>query len=348
MLEGFDVLVPFGWDERVATLYRSVAAGDHEPGRVVRVERGSCLVQCAAGSRSGVGDPPPAVGDWVALGTSGHEPAPVEAILDRWSVLSRQDPAREAEQVLASNLDLILIVAPADRLHLARVERELLVAWESGARPVVVLTKADLVDDPEGVRISAEQRLVGTEVILTSPMTGEGIDEVAKVLQPNRSGALLGPSGAGKSSLANALLGEDALAIGDVRDQDRRGRHTTTTRQLMPLPNGGVLIDAPGLRSLILWRGDHGLSAAFRDVEELAEVCRFGDCHHDREPGCAVKEAVAAGTLDRQRFSSYRKLQGEVVFAERAHDVRARQAEQQSGKSVSKGQRQGRGRGRPR
>lgn len=348
MPEAFGALVPYGWDERVATLYRSVAAGDHEPGRVVRVERGACVVQCAGGARPGAGDPPPAVGDWVALGTSGHDPAPVEVILDRWSVLSRQDPARETEQVLAANLDLILIVAPADRLHLARVERELLVAWESGAEPVVVLTKADLVEDPDGARASAEQRLVGTEVILTSPRTGVGIDCVAHLLRPNRSAALMGPSGAGKSSLANALLGEDTLAIGDVREHDRRGRHTTTTRQLVPVPGGGVLIDTPGLRSLALWRGDQGLSAAFRDVEDLARACRFGDCSHDREPGCAVKAAVADGSLDPQRFASYRKLQGEVDVAERAHDARVRKADQQPSRAVTKAPRQGRGGGRPR
>lgn len=341
-------LVPYGWDQRVSTLYAAVPAGDHVPGRVVRVERGACLVQCPAGTRLAIADPPPAVGDWVALRVLDDRDALVEAVLERWSVLSRQDPARETEQVLAANLDLVLIVTPADRLHLTRVERELLVAWESGAVPVVVLTKADLFDDPEVVRAEALQRLVGADVILTSPRTGAGIDDVARVLQPNRSAALLGPSGAGKSSLANALLGEDALAIGDVRDNDRRGRHTTTTRQLVPVPSGGVLIDTPGLRSLPLWRGDHGLAAAFRDVEELAEACRFGDCQHDREPGCAVKEAVATGTLDRQRFSSYRKLQGEVAFAERAHDARARRAEEQRGKNITTAQRQGRGAGRPR
>jgi ribosome biogenesis GTPase len=186
--------------------------------------------------------------------------------LSRWSVLSRQDPAREAEQVLAANLDVVLVIAPTDRLHLARVERELLIAWESGAAPIVVLTKADLLDPADDIRATAEERLVGAQVILTSTSTGDGIDDVARILRPNRTGALIGPSGAGKSSLANALLGADTLAIGDVRDSDRRGRHTTTTRQLVPVPGGGVLIDTPGLRSLPLWRGDEGLAAAFAAV----------------------------------------------------------------------------------
>jgi ribosome biogenesis GTPase len=346
--EAFAALAPYGWDERVATLYASVPAGDHVPGRVVRVERGACSVQSPGGTRLARGELLPAVGDWVALRLVDHERAAVEAVLSRWSVLSRQDPAREAEQVLASNLDVVLVVAPSDRLHLARVERELLIAWESGAVPVVVLTKADLLEPTDDMRATAERRLVGAEVILTSTRTGEGIDEVARVLQPNRTGALIGPSGAGKSSLANALLGEDTLATGDVRDHDRRGRHTTTSRQLVPVPGGGVLIDTPGLRSLALWRGDDGLSAAFADVEELGLLCRFDDCHHDREPGCAVQAAVAAGTLDPDRFASYRKLLAEVAYAERSHDERARRAEQQRWKAVTKAQRQARAAGRPR
>lgn len=348
MTESFDGLVPFGWDERVATLYASVPAGDHVPGRVVRVERGACLVQGADGCRLAVAELLPAVGDWVAMRLIDSERALLETILSRWSVLSRQDPARDVEQVLAANLDVVLIVAPTDRLHLARVERELLMAWESGAAPVVVLTKADLLEASDDIRVTAEQRLVGAEIVLTSTATGDGIDDVARILRPNRTGALIGPSGAGKSSLANALLGTNTLAIGDVRDNDRRGRHTTTTRQLVPVPGGGVLIDTPGLRSLPLWRGDEGLAAAFADVEELARRCRFGDCQHDREPSCAVLAAVAGGSLDRQRFDSYRKLSGEVVSAEAAHDERARRSEHPPGRSVTRAQRQGRAPGRPR
>lgn len=341
MPEASDALVACGWDERVEALYRDLPKGDHEPGRVVRVERGACVVQCSAGSRQAAGDPPPAVGDWVAVAPPRSGPSAVEAVLPRWSVLSRRDPDRDVEQVLASNVDVVLVVTPADRLHLARVERELLIAWESGAVPAVVLTKADLAPGAAQVRASAEQRLVGARVILTSTVTGEGVGDVARVLQPNRSGALIGPSGAGKSSLVNALVGDDTLAIADVRASDRRGRHTTTSRQLVPVPTGGVLIDTPGLRSLSLWRGDEGLAAAFADIEDLALGCRFADCRHDREPGCAVQAAVAGGDLDAQRFASYRKLMGEVDVAERAHDARRREPVQKRSKAVTKPRREG-------
>ena len=340
MPEASDALVAYGWDERVEALYRCLPAGDHEPGRVVRVERGACVVQCSGGTRPAAGDPPPAVGDWVAVAPPRSGPSSVEAVLARWSVLSRRDPDRDVEQVLASNVDVVLVVTPADRLHLARVERELLIAWESGAVPAVVLTKADLTPGAAQVRASAEERLVGARVILTSTLTGEGMGDVARVLQPNRSGALIGPSGAGKSSLANALLGEDTLAIADVRASDRRGRHTTTSRQLVPVPTGGVLIDTPGLRSLSLWRGDEGLAAAFADVEDLAQSCRFADCRHDREPDCAVRAAVAGGNLDAQRFASYRKLTGEVDIAERAYDARRREPAQKRSKVVTKPRRE--------
>lgn len=344
MPEASDALVPYGWDGHVEVLYRGIPEGNHEPGRVVRVERGACVVQCSAGSRPAAGHPPPAVGDWVAVGPTLSGPSAVEAILPRWSVLSRRDPDRDVEQVLASNVDVVLVVAPADRFHPARVERELLIAWESGADPVVVLTKADLVPGADQVRASAERRLVGARVILTSTVTGDGMGEVARVLQPNRSGALIGPSGAGKSSLANALLGEATLATAGVRASDRRGRHTTTSRHLVPVPTGGVLIDTPGLRSLPLWRGDDGLAAAFADVEELAQGCRFADCRHDREPGCAVQAASALGTLDASRLASYRKLSGEVDVAERDQETRRRQPAPRSPKAVTKAPRRERGR----
>lgn len=253
-------------------------------------------------------DPPPTVGDWVAAGEQG-----IEAVLERRSVLSRQDPDGRSQQVLAANFDLVLVVAPCDRLSLARVERELLVAWESGARPVVVLTKADLVEDPEALRASTQDRLVGVEVLRTSVPSGEGTAALQSALRPQRSAVLLGPSGSGKSSLANALIGHDELATGDVRDGDRRGRHTTTRRQLILVPGGGVLIDTPGLRALAPWGGEEGLEAAFPEITELAQRCRFRDCWHHQEPGCAVLKALASGDLDPARLQSYRKLEGEVA-----------------------------------
>lgn len=254
-----------------------------------------------------------AVGDWVAVRVVDEETRLVHAVVPRWSALTRQDPGSEhAEQLLAANLDLVLIVAPLDRLRVARVERELLVAWESGAQPVVVLSKADVADDADSVIAQIAERVAGAEIVLTSAKTGRGVERISELLQPNKTAVLFGPSGAGKSSLANALLGDEMLAIGEVREGDQRGRHTTTSRQLVPLPRGGVLIDTPGIRSISVWGGEEGLSAAFTDIEELAAGCRFRDCRHDREPGCAVLAAVEQGDVHAERLASYKKLHAEV------------------------------------
>jgi ribosome biogenesis GTPase / thiamine phosphate phosphatase len=336
-------LLPYGWDDRVQALYRTAVADSDdalEPGRVVRVERGGCFVRTPDVEELAVADEQVAVGDWVVIRRPDPSTVLVDRVLPRWSSLRRQDPGRDVEQVLAADLDLVLVTAAADRLNLNRLERELVVAWESGAAPVVVVTKADLVDDPDELGDEARTRLNGCDVIVTSSSTGSGVDEVSAVLQPNRTAVLLGPSGAGKSTLANALLGEDLLATGAVRADDLRGRHTTTSRQLVPLPGGGVLIDTPGLRALPLWRGTDALGSAFADIEELAAGCRFNDCHHDREPGCAVVAAVESGALSEARLASYSKLQREVAFAERQHDRQAQLAEQRRWKSISKVNRQ--------
>jgi ribosome biogenesis GTPase len=344
-----DALVPYGWDERVATLYASLPApsasssssSERTPARVVRVERSACACMTPShGERLAVASPLPAVGDWVALRAADDESYVVDHVLERRSALTRQDPGVDnSQQVLAANVDVVVIVAPLDRLRVARIERELLLAWESGARPVVVLTKADLADDAAQAEDDVRRRLVGTEVVLTSSRTGLGVGDVAALLQPNLTAVLFGPSGAGKSTLANALLGDDVLETGEVRAGDRRGRHTTTSRHLLPLPSGGVLIDTPGLRALPLWSGDEGLSATFADVEELAASCRFADCQHEGEPSCAVNAAIDAGELDGDRVSSYRKLLREVAFAERAHDLQARLAEKQRWKAIQKANR---------
>lgn len=331
-----DALGPLGWSERVAALFEPSRA--IIPGRISRVERSACVVATSRGSvlvSSSPATKPLAVGDWVGLTPDG-DPR-VTVVLPRWSELSREDPSGAHPQVLAANIDVVLVVAPGDRLHATRVERELVMAWNSGAVPVVVLTKADLAP-PEAFE-DLSRRLVGADVILTSVVTGSGIDEVASMLRPDRTAVLLGPSGAGKSTLANALLGADVLAIGDVRDDDRRGRHTTTSRQLLPVPGGGVIIDTPGLRSLGLGADEGGVSAAFADIEELAAICRFGDCRHDGEPGCAVTDAATTGALDRARLTSFRKLQREAAFQQRRTDVRARQESVRKWKAITKANR---------
>jgi ribosome biogenesis GTPase / thiamine phosphate phosphatase len=310
----FGALEPYGWSPRVLALWNDLGAGALRPGRVVRLERGRCAVVADDGrehllrARDGL-----AVGDWVAT-----TDASVEAVLPRWSALTRADPDPSGTlvQVLAANVDLVIITAPADRLNVARVERELVLAWESGARPLVVVTKADL--GPDELPKELGERLVSVDAIATSTVNRQGIEELGLRLHA-RTGVLLGPSGAGKSTLTNALLGEDVQAIGEVRITDRRGRHTTSTRQLLCLPRGGVLIDTPGLRSLGL-AGGATVEGVFPEIEAIAGGCRFKDCRHEREPDCAVLRAVEEGTLDDGRLASFRKLAREAAIELRRQD----------------------------
>lgn len=329
------MLEELGWDARVAALYDDLVRDDAAglvPGRVVRVERSACLVVTEDGERLARFSSLPAVGDWVALETR-HDATTVWGTVARWSELARRDPDTGARQVLAADVDLVLVTVPGDRPSVNRVERESVLAWESGARPVVVLTKADLA--PPDLAGRLEERLLGVDVLVTSSVTGEGVAELTALLAPGRTAVLLGPSGAGKSTLVNALLGEQRFETGAVRTADARGRHTTSARELVVLPEGGVLVDTPGLRSLGLL-GDEGIAAAFADVDDLAAACRFNDCAHDGEPGCAVHAAVTEGTLDPARLESYRKLQREVAFEQRRVDPVARQAEAQRWKQVHK------------
>jgi ribosome biogenesis GTPase len=313
-------LTHYGWTDRVAALFGEYADAGLSPARVVRVERSVCLAVLPDGT-----DRPlpaavlPAVGDWIA--TDGQA---VQAVLPQWSALSRADPSGAGLQVLAANLDVVIITAPADRLSPARVERELAVAWESGAQPLVAVTKSDLDGGQSADRL--RDRLVGADIVAVSAATGVGVETVAARLRPSRTAVLLGPSGAGKSTLANALAGAEVLAIGAVREADHRGRHTTTSRQLIVLPGGGVLIDTPGLRSLGLGR-DVELGPAFPDIEEWSTQCRFADCRHGVEPGCGVAAAVEAGDLAADRLASFRKLQREVAAEARRNDPLLRKAE---------------------
>jgi len=301
-------LVPVGWSDRVQARFGALIDDGRVPARVVSVERGWCRLATPTGECS-LPFPATAVGDWVALdGDAVHD------VLPRWSTLERVDPGGGV-QVLAANIDIVLIAAPGDRLSSARVERELVIAWDSGARPVVVLTKLDVA--PPGAAAELAARLGTVEVIASSAVNGDGLDAIRALLVHPITAAFLGPSGAGKSTLINALLGEDRLAVGTVRDEDQRGRHTTTSRQLVALPSGGSLVDMPGLRSLGTDASDGAVAATFPDIDELASACRFSDCTHDVEPGCAVIAATAAGELDTERLASYRKLQRETTFERR-------------------------------
>jgi ribosome biogenesis GTPase len=297
-----------GWSDRVLALFAGLdGPAAAAPARVVRVERSRCVVVSVDGTERPVAaEVLPAVGDWVAV----LEDA-VVGVVPRWSALTRLDPDGVTIQVLAANIDVVLITAPADRLSLARVERELIVAWDSGAVPVVVVTKADLAT-PE-LLADVRDHLVGVDVLATSAVTGSGVDAVRRALLPDRTAVLLGPSGAGKSTLANRLLGEDLLATAAVRAGDHRGHHTTTSRQLVCVPGGGVLIDSPGLRSVGLAADGGGMDHVFGDIEAMAAQCRFSDCAHDQEPDCAVKSAVASGALATERFARYDKLRRELA-----------------------------------
>jgi ribosome biogenesis GTPase len=238
-------------------------------------------------------------------------------------------------QVLAANVDVVFVVTSVNaEFNVRRLERYLTVAWESGAVPIVLLSKADLADDIESYRITAEATAPGVEVIAVSIVTGEGVEDVRAHLGLGRTVVFTGSSGVGKSSVVNALAGVDLLDTGGIRLDDARGRHTTTRRQLVRLA-GALLIDTPGLRELGIMDGE-GLSTAFDDVERTAAECRFGDCQHRSEPGCAVRAALAAGTLSRERLDAYDKLQREAQRAALATDALARRAERKKWTAIGR------------
>ncbi len=300
-----------------------VTAGDGGVRRVVRVDHASCLVTDPAGPVRARAPMPVAVGDWVEL-SGGPDPT-VAAVLARRTAVTRRDPTGQT-QVLAANVDLVLVTAPADRLSLARVEREVTIGWDSGAEPVVLLTKSDL--DDGSLAAALAERVMGVDILRVSSVLGQGLDDLRKRLAPDRTAVLLGPSGAGKSTLVNGLLGQDVTPTGAVRESDHRGRHVTTARHLHAVPGGGSLIDTPGLRSLSLAVDAGALGAAFPDILELAASCRFRDCGHDREPGCAVLAADGSGGLPPGRLASYRTLVRELEHEARRNDPRAaREAE---------------------
>ena len=264
----------------------------------------------------------PCTGDWVVVDLAA-EPAPVvKALLPRRTAVVRGGVGERSDgQVLAANVDHVLITASlAAKPEVGRIERLLALAWESGAQPVIVLTKADVAYDPQQI-VDVALAAPGATVLVVSALTGEGMDVLAALLTGG-SAALIGQSGVGKSTLTNALVGIEVMATSGTRDVDEKGRHTTTTRELIPLPGGGVLIDTPGLRSVGLFGGESGLAQTFSDIEELAENCRFGDCEHRTEPGCAVLAALADGTLSERRLESYRKLLRENEWIAARTDAR--------------------------
>lgn len=293
------------------------------PARVARQDRTGHLVVHAGGEGFArlpghLRAEPPAVGDWVGLDL--REPPTIRAVLPRRSAFTRQAAGRETRaQVVAANVDVLFIVAGLDGdLNLRRLERYLVLAAASGARPILVLNKADAADAVEERLAEVRAVAAGATILLASARTGAGVDALARLVPAGVTAAFVGSSGVGKSSLVNRLRGEEAMETGALRAKDGRGRHTTTARHLLELPGGGILLDTPGMRELALLDVEEGVAAVFGDIDELAAGCRFRDCAHDREPGCAVRAAVSAERLD-----SWRKLQREAAAAARRGDAAA-------------------------
>ena len=291
----------------------------------------------------------PAVGDWVDLAPKradgGDDRAVITAIQPRRSafVRSAADASRRTagnladEQVLAANVDVAFLVAGLDHdFNLRRLERYLAVAWSSGVRPVVVLNKADIALDLDQRLLDVESVAPAVPIVVLSALTGEHVTDLLAQLAPGQTAVVLGSSGVGKSTLVNALLGEQRQATAAVREDDSRGRHTTTHRELFVLPGGAMLIDTPGIRAIEVAGADDGVASAFDDITDLALSCRFSDCLHDGEPGCAVRAALDDGRLSADRLSSLRKLERELAHAERKGDARARAAETKRWKSIHK------------
>lgn len=323
-------LSTLGWNAHFTQSFQALAHSDWQPARVARAHGRLYHLYAAMGElqaelagrlkhEAATASALPVVGDWVAVLPHPQEAgrATIQALLPRQSAFSRKVVGEHltAEQVVAANVDTVLLVMGLDGdFNIRRIERYLTMAWDSGATPVIVLNKADMCPETQARIAEVEAVAWGVPVYALSAMEGAGIEALAPHIEPGKTVSLLGSSGVGKSTLANCLLGSEVQAVGGVREDDSRGRHTTTHRELMLLPAGGVLVDNPGMRELQLWADEDGLKESFEDVEVLAEACRFRDCGHGDEPGCAVREALQQGTLDRRRFDSYAKLQKELAY----------------------------------
>ena len=353
-----DVLTELGWDYFFADAFDGLGLEECLPARVISQHKNSWVVLGEHGELrvtvsgrlryqiDGV-DSYPVVGDWLAVSIQpGENKGVIQAILPRKSSFSRQIAGGKQrisggltqEQVVAANVDTVFLVSGLDggrNFNLRNIERYLTVAWNSGAQPVIVLNKADICEDIPSRVNEAELVASGVPIHAVSAVTGWGLDALDTYISSGDTVALLGRSGVGKSAIINALLGEERLQVGTVRDSDRRGRHTTTRRELILLPAGGAVIDTPGMRELQLWGDEGALDDAFEDIEGLAGNCRFTECHHGREPGCAVRAAIQRGDIDAARFQSYLRLKRELRYLEARRNDRTRIEEKERWKKIS-------------
>ncbi|MFS0865135.1 ribosome small subunit-dependent GTPase A [Fredinandcohnia sp. 179-A 10B2 NHS] len=342
-------ITKFGWNENLQESFNSYESQGYHVGRValehkrmyrVVTQQGEMLAEVSgkfrfeATSRESY----PAVGDWVVLSIlEGEGKAIIHAVLPRFSKFSRKAAGTVTEeQIVATNINLVFLVnALNNDFNLRRIERYLLMAWESGANPVIVLTKSDLCDDVESKISEVESVAYGVPIHACSVKNNIGLDSLMAYFKGNQTVALLGSSGAGKSTLTNSLLGEEKLLVQEVREDDDRGRHTTTHRELVLLETGGVIIDTPGMRELQLWESEAALGHSFQDIEELSNNCRFRDCSHHSEPGCAIQAAIEDGTLESGRYQSYVKLQKELAYLDRKTDKKAQMVEKDKWKKIT-------------
>ncbi len=338
-----------GWDPFFAKAFEPFNTEEFLPARVAVQHKGHYLLYSELGELQGritgrlrylAGGTQdfPAVGDWVVIRARPEEgAATITDILPRRTKFSRKiaGPITE-EQILAANIDKAFIVSGLDEdFNPRRIERYLVLTAESGAEPVIVLNKSDLCDDLPDVLNEIEALSGGAPVLVTSVRQNQGLDQLAACIGEGKTGTLLGSSGVGKSSILNLLLGTDYFATQEVRETDSQGRHTTTHRELVLLPGGGMLIDTPGMRELQLWGETSAVTESFDDIEELIARCKFTNCRHDTEPGCAVREALEDGTLDPDRYASYQKLQKEMNYLARKQDLREQLKEKERWKKLT-------------
>jgi ribosome biogenesis GTPase len=325
-------LEDLGWDAFFADAFEPYAGDNLIPARVSARHHGPCELFTERGPMGGLpagklsDDELPAVGDWVAARpVDGERKAVIEAVLPRRTSFTRKEAfKRTVEQVVAANVDTVfLVTAFGFDLNPRRLERYLTSAWDSGSNPVIIVNKNDVATDPEAELLEVEPVAIGVPMHAVSAVTGEGLDALDPYLERGRTIALLGSSGVGKSTLVNRFAGREVLATADT-SAGGRGRHTTSHRELVPLPSGAILLDTPGMRELQLWAGEEVLDTTFSEISELAAECKFSDCAHEREPGCAIRGALGDGTLSQERWDSYRKLQRELRALEIRKDARLR------------------------